>query len=265
MNAEQLTKNLRAWAAKFDAISLRERAMSLAMVMAVLWTGVNTLLLEPALQRKAAAQQNLNASETLAAALQAQLDAFAVQTPADPNAALRERSVLLRARLAESDAQLRDFGQGLVSPAEMPELLEKLLAGTAGPKLEAFRKLPAADVLAPVPSRAEGPGAPAKPNVLSVIGGVAGAESAPPSPEGQPAAGKAQDTPRQDAGQVYRHGVELTLSGGYADLLAWLDAVENMPWKVLWGEVRLSTDQHPRLRMRLTLYTLSLERDWLVL
>lgn len=263
MNADRLSRKWRAWVAKFDGLTLRERMLSLAMALAVGWTGVDTLLLEPVLQRKATAQQNLNTAKAQETALQAQLAALSAQLPADPNAALRDKAVQLRARIAEADAALHDFGQGLVAPAEMPDLLEKLLAETcpescrraAGPRLEGFRKLPAADVLSPVLSRVEGLNAPPKDNGAKPP--PAGAESAPPAPEGQAL--------RQDSGQVYRHGVELTLTGSYSDLLAYLDAVEKMPWKVLWGEVRLETDRHPRLRMRLTLYTLSLEREWLTL
>lgn len=239
MNADRLSLKWRAWAAKFDGLSVRERALSLTMALTLVWTGVNALLLEPALQRKTAAQQNLNSTETQAAALQAQLAALSAQAPADPNAALRDKAAQLRVRITEADAALHDFGQGLVAPAEMPDLLEKLLADTAGPRLEAFRKLPVTDVLTL--------NAPAK-DTHGANTTATGAEAAA-VPEGQ----------------VYRHGVELTLTGGYSDLLAYLEAVEKMPWKVLWGEVRLETDQHPRLRMRLTLYTLSLERDWLTL
>ncbi|HLF97337.1 MAG TPA: hypothetical protein VI457_09350 [Methylococcaceae bacterium] len=238
MNADRLAQKWRTWGAKFDALTLRERMLSLAMALAVAWTGIDALLLEPALQRKTAAQQNLNTADSQAAALQAQLAALATHPPADPNALLRDKAAQLRVRIAEADAALHDFGQGLVAPADMPGLLENLLAETAGPRLEGFRKLPAADVLTlNAPPKDSGAKPPA-----------AGAETAPP-PEGQ----------------VYRHGVELTLTGSYSDLLAYLDAVEKMPWKVLWGEVRLETDRHPRLRMRLTLYTLSLEREWLTL
>jgi MSHA biogenesis protein MshJ len=246
MNADRLSQKWRAWAAKFDALAVRERMLSLAIALAVAWTGIDSLLLEPALQRKAAAQQNLNTAESQAAVLQAQLEAFAAHPPADPNAALRDKAAQLRARIAEQDAQLHDFGQGLVAPADMPVLLESLLAETAGPRLEGFRKLPAADVLSLNAPPKDSGGKPL----------AAGTEAAP-LPEDQ--------TLRQDSGQVYRHGVELTLTGSYSDLLAYLDAVEKMPWKVLWGEVQLETDRHPRLRMRLTLYTLSLEREWLVL
>jgi MSHA biogenesis protein MshJ len=261
MNGDALSRKGRDWAARFDGLSLRERALALAMALVLVGSTADALLLEPVSRREATARQDLNAAETQAAALQAQLAALGAQRPADPNATLRDRGAQLRARIAEADAQLHDFGQGLVSPADMPRLLEKLLAETGGPRLEGFRKLPVADVLSPVLSRVEGLNAPPKLTALK----LAGAEAAPPVPEGQPPLDKAQDTLRQDAGQVYRHGVELTLTGSYADLLGYLDAVENMPWKVLWGEVRLETVQHPRLRMRLTLYTLSLERDWLVL
>ena len=62
---------------------------------------------------------------------------------------------------------------------------------------------------------------------------------------------------------LYRHGVELTLEGGWSDLLAYLQALETMPRRVLWGGVSMKVEQYPKVVLTVRLYTLSLDRGWL--
>ena len=62
---------------------------------------------------------------------------------------------------------------------------------------------------------------------------------------------------------MYRHGVELTVEGSYADLLAYVRAIEAMPQRVLWAGMQLKVEQHPKVLLSLRLYTLSLDRSWL--
>jgi MSHA biogenesis protein MshJ len=65
------------------------------------------------------------------------------------------------------------------------------------------------------------------------------------------------------AGGLYRHGVELSVEGGYADVLAYVRAIESMPQHVLWGGLQLKVEQHPKVVVTLRLYTLSPDRNWL--
>jgi MSHA biogenesis protein MshJ len=84
------------------------------------------------------------------------------------------------------------------------------------------------------------------------------------APEAASAASAPADAAQQPAGPVlYRHGVELTVDGSYADLLTYLKALEAMPQRVLWGGVQLKVEQHPKATLTLRLYTLSLSRTWL--
>lgn len=62
---------------------------------------------------------------------------------------------------------------------------------------------------------------------------------------------------------IYRHGLEITVSGGYLDLLAYVRDLEALPTQLYWGALELDATQHPKLVMKLTVYTLSLERAWL--
>lgn len=62
---------------------------------------------------------------------------------------------------------------------------------------------------------------------------------------------------------IWRHGFEITLAGRYADLVAYLERLESLPWKFNWAEARLDASTRPALTLVLTVHTLSLEEAWL--
>jgi MSHA biogenesis protein MshJ len=64
--------------------------------------------------------------------------------------------------------------------------------------------------------------------------------------------------------QVYRHGVEVTVRGTYFDLVRYLNDLERMPLRMYWKEIDVAATDYPAITMKLTVYTLSLERAWLV-
>lgn len=64
---------------------------------------------------------------------------------------------------------------------------------------------------------------------------------------------------------LYRHGLQLTLEGGYFDLLAYLQAVQASGWQLHWNSLDFRVDEtRPgKARIRLELYTLSRHARWL--
>lgn len=72
-----------------------------------------------------------------------------------------------------------------------------------------------------------------------------------------------QAKPNPDTPTLYRHGVELVLDGSFAELLAYLQALEQLPQRLLWGSLSLKVDKHPSAVMTLRLHTLSVEQQWL--
>jgi MSHA biogenesis protein MshJ len=65
------------------------------------------------------------------------------------------------------------------------------------------------------------------------------------------------------AAQIYKHGVELELTGSYLDTLYFLQQLEALPWRFFWDHVEYTVEQHPRGRLKLRLYTLGLEEGWI--
>ena len=70
--------------------------------------------------------------------------------------------------------------------------------------------------------------------------------------------------PGQTQASMYRHGIELTVSGGYLDIVAYLSSLEQLPVKIFWGGIDLSA-AYPVTTIRLSLFTFSPEKTWLAL
>lgn len=66
------------------------------------------------------------------------------------------------------------------------------------------------------------------------------------------------------APNIYKHGVEIRIAGRYNDLLMYLAEIERMPQRIMWNRLTLVAEQYPRNVLTLTVYTLSLDKQWLV-
>lgn len=64
-------------------------------------------------------------------------------------------------------------------------------------------------------------------------------------------------------GNVYQHGLEMTLEGRYLDLLNYLRAVEALPYTFFWEALDIETVDYPTTRIKLRVYTLSLDEEWI--
>jgi MSHA biogenesis protein MshJ len=66
------------------------------------------------------------------------------------------------------------------------------------------------------------------------------------------------------AQNVYKHGIELTLQGAYLDLLDYLTRLEKLPVQMFWAQAKMDASEYPRVRLTVIVYTLSLDKNWLV-
>ncbi len=227
---------------RIDALSLRERAMAFAIAALALITLVNTVVLDPLLARQKQLSQKVTQDQQQIAALQAEIQARVKSHDADPDAASRIRLENLRLQSGKLRSELTGIQQGLVSPDRMAALLEDLLKKNGRLQLMSLKTLPVSLLTDPV-----------KPDTK-----VANEKSPTPAlprkdgPAG-PAAGEA----------VYKHGVEIVVLGGYSDIVNYLTQLEAMPWQLFWANARLNVETYPNATLKLTLFTLSLDRKWL--
>jgi MSHA biogenesis protein MshJ len=71
--------------------------------------------------------------------------------------------------------------------------------------------------------------------------------------------------PLGQAGQrIFRHGVELTLTGRYLELHAYLRALEGLSTQLYWAKAEMSVTGYPAVTLKLTVYTVSFDKAWLI-
>ena len=68
----------------------------------------------------------------------------------------------------------------------------------------------------------------------------------------------ASDVP---AALLFNHGLQVSVSGSYMDLLSWLHSVETMPKRLMWDSLSLSTDETGKLTLTMVVHTFSPDRD----
>ena len=220
----------RRLAARFDALQMRQRVFVLVGV--VLGTALlfDALAVQPLEARKKRLERQI--AEARHNIKLAEVVLSAQEPVVDADAVKRAYREALRKQLAEIDQSMQGLQRGLVPPERMGKLLEEMLARTRGLQLVTLRTLPV---------RRLEPGDP----------------TAAGKPAGKPGAKDSERT-------VFQHGYEITLQGSYAEVHAYLSQLEKLPWRMFWGRINVDAEQHPRLRITLTVLTLSLSKAWLV-
>lgn len=218
---------------RVDAATLRERIMMFGAAVVVVVALLNAALIEPELVKQRRLSREVAQRQTEIKTLQAQLETLARMREGGLDQTDQRRLDEIRKRTAELEAKLVQEQHKFAPPEQIGAMLEEMLARNRRLMLVDMRTLPAATL-----GGADKPAA-AKP---------AAAAAAPP-PAG--------------AALIYRHGVELTVSGSYLDLLAYLKDLEKLPSQMYWGRLELSVAKHPQVTLKLSVYTLSLDPAWM--
>jgi MSHA biogenesis protein MshJ len=61
---------------------------------------------------------------------------------------------------------------------------------------------------------------------------------------------------------IYRHVLEVKLSGKYEDILTYMTSLESLDWKLIWEEIEISRDDYPLINVKVVISTLSTRKEW---
>ncbi|CAK0770144.1 MSHA biogenesis protein MshJ [Gammaproteobacteria bacterium] len=214
---------------------LSERILMFLAAAGVLIALFNTLFLEPLFVRSHALRATIAQHQAQITALANRTGALIRAAHEPPETSDQTRLQALEQELTQVNASLEELLQRQVPPQKMASLLEDVLQHNHQVRLIALKTLPTtpfSNIPPPPPKEKRA--------------------SNPPSPD-----------PTPPDPSIYRHQVELTIEGNYADLLTYLNELEKLPWQLFWDNLRFSVEDYPRERITLVLYTLSTERTWL--
>ncbi len=215
---------------KIDRMSLRERAMIFLAAAFLVVALASTLLLDPLQAKQKALSAQLVQQEEKTKEAQARIQGLLQARREDEHSPLRARLAQLKRQLQEQEGYLQSRRDRLVEPGKMAGLLEQVLVRNEKLQLVELKTLPPSPLVE-------------KPHL--------------------PAADSPAEQKPDVQKQIFKHGIQITVRGGYLDMLRYLAALEKMPAQMFWGEISLNVDKHPDAVLTLTLYTLSLDKTWL--
>jgi MSHA biogenesis protein MshJ len=232
--------------AAIDDMSLRERAMIFVAAAFVVISLMDVILLDPLLAKQKMLSAQVVQQQEKMKELQAQMQNLLQAKRDDELSPLRDRLVQLKQQLQEQDGYLQSRRDRLVEPNKMADLLRQVLNKNGKLQLVELKTLPVSLLIE-------------KPQAVD----IAGQPTAGNSPDGP--LRQAQDGQKQPGSQkqIFKHGVSITVRGGYLDLMRYVTALEKMPAQMFWGEASLSVEKYPDAVLTLTVYTLSLDKTWL--
>jgi len=209
--------------AKFDALSLRERLLILVTLVVAIALPTLLYLIEPAQRAQAKLGTSAAKMEAENAQLMLELATLKAQQSSDPNAELQAQVDQLQQQIEQLNATLQGRAARLISPPEMLGLLEQVLSGQQRLQLVRLEK-----------------GAPTR---LQPGGQAPSAASEGPG--------------------IYRHDLGLVVEGGFFEVLAYLQALEQLPKSFFWDELDYQVLTYPRAQVTLRVHTLSTAEGWL--
>lgn len=211
------------YAGRFDALSLRERAMIGAAAMVALLAAAYVAMIEPEILKERRTSAAILQKQSEVRALEAQVTQLIASRAGGPAATQGGRLAALRRELGELEARIAAEERRFTAPAQMRSVIEEVVARSRGVRLVELKSLGASPLSAP----------------------------------------KEKETKPREERLTYRHGLEITVAGSYLDLLAYLRDLEALPTQLYWASLSLDAGGYPNLLLKLTVYTLSLDRAWL--
>lgn len=234
------------YAAKVNALSLRERAILFGSTMLVVGALADTLVLSPAHTEQTQIKAKLSKLSNELTVLRAKVGSAASSSPAGaekdtPRAAVMAAIQQTQQAKAAMDEQLK---QSLASPeqvARLPELMAQVMRQQPGLTLSKLSTIAADQDRALLDKLNKV----YQPNTTAYIAAVTGSA---PSSDSKPAANEAL---------VHMHGVDIGVIGPYLELTRYLGDLERALPGLRWGELHLHAEpgstNAPLMEMRVYL------------
>lgn len=212
---------------KFNAISPRERGILVgSFAFAILFIGFSYGI-SPQLAAKERAMGEIGKHRSALGSTQTSITATGQVT--DPDAANNKAMQAAKKEIAEIDEKFQKLSATMVPPEKMQAFLEAILAQNKKLELVSLTTLSPTEFVTTSKSSEE----------------------------------QSSQASKKVAATLYKHGMEIRISGSYGDLTAYLAMLEEMPQRIIWDKVVLTVGKYPKNELSMTVYTISLDKQWL--
>jgi len=227
--------------AKADALSERERIIITVAIAVFVWIVFQLVVFDVfAAEKKKAVSKAQGYQQEM---IQFEQSSAAVLTAYrnNPNTPIENEIAALNKKLEEVNIKLATAKEELISPSKMAEVLRSILAKNKKLKLLKLESLPTEVTL--LNSEEETSKDLNKRNI-----------------SGSTQAGSRENIKPY---QIYMHGLVLELEGSYWEVHQYLEAIENLPWRLYWHSLSYEVKSYPTANIKLRVNTYSTEEGWI--
>ncbi len=223
-----MTHKLQKISSYLNALSLRERIMALAVIIAIIYAAFDGLVFQKQnmhYQQLQTQQQDFSEQQL---ALSTELLESAEKVAEDKRGsnALKQEISIVQKRLEDTEKQLDSVFNKLVPPTKITELLRSLLLKTNGLKLVSLNNEP-----------------------VKKINLNEGKDNGEESSESE--------------SLLYEHATIIKLTGSYQQLYQYLLALEQSDWGLFWDKMHYTVTDYPQAEISLRVHTISTNKYWI--
>ncbi|MEM7565173.1 MAG: hypothetical protein AAF353_19345 [Pseudomonadota bacterium] len=217
-----MSNSLKNYADRFNAQTLRERALIAGSILVALGFVWWSYFVDPhQAQIKSLNQDNQRVSREVNAT-RAQIQVIRQRIAGGVHKEKEAQLVQLVKELERVEEELRVKTVELVDPEKMFQLMNQLIYNDSRLQLLSLKRREVRPAIPPVEGEQE-------------------AESDP---------------------GIYRHVLEIEFAGKFLDIMRYMQEMEGLDWKLLWDEIDIQSAEHPRITVKVVISTLSTRKEW---
>lgn len=228
---EPIIESLKKWQEKIDQRVIRERALIFLSFLAAIFMLWNFLIQAHFDQTTNELHEQLSTLANERTALQTQVAAATQMLLNDPDKEKKSQITQLQSDLERVQGKLQNVSQSLIKADQLPLALQQVLQKTTQLTLLEVNTLPARE--------------------LQLV------------EEGEAAKSSKEPQDKTKSAGVYEHAVEIRVAGTYSQVVQFLMALEQLPWRFYWQSLDYKVVQYPNAEINLRVYTLSAEEGLL--
>lgn len=247
---------------KVNSLSLRERVIMCSTIVVAIIILVTTFVLEPLWESKLETEESVNALKLETSEESTALTILSIEYSVDPNKKNRSRLRELTHQLRRIEGDILSKSQHLVPARQTAKVLQEMLENQDSLYLSNLEKL--APVVVPIIDEDDStPGAKAT-SLASLADAIestdvehvkvllAVVENSDPL---------LKNISKQNS--IYKHGVRMELDGQFLNVLQYIQALEDMDWKVYWKSFHFSSGAYPQGKASFVIETLGFDNGWI--
>lgn len=233
-----MKKKIAAWAERYEAFSLRERALAMVVVIVLMFMLWDTMLMSPEELRQKRIVAEMQTMNQQTEVLNVQIREMSAALRGGEAQHITARVSELRSLLVGLEQRQKELTVQFIQPAQMAKVLRDMLSNENGLLLTQLTSLGAQPLFPPTEDEEKND--------------AASAQNA-----------KVKSVARSHRPEVFKHGMRIVFEGDYFKTLAYLRALEAMPWSLYWDNVEYQVIGYPKARVAITVHTLSLHEGWI--